>query len=219
LGWDAHGLVLGVPSFRDSWERQYGPVAPNGTGGDEGKRLPVAEIERLRPDVVLDSNLDVLDHRTLRLLRSRVQEIRMHAGYVGTEMRFHRAMGLDLALVPCGTMATALRPLRRGRIEVLPHSFDAGIVAGLPDRTVERPLIFAGALGPRYLELHRDQRAGSRSSAYSGQLSQLTQESPEAGISRVENLICERSTSSERSHVLPAVHQCQGASDRILSLE
>jgi hypothetical protein len=154
-GWDAHELVLGVPSIRDAWQRQHGPLAPDGTGGDEDQRLAVAEIERLRPDVVLDSNLNVLDHRTLRLLRSRVAETRLYAGYMGTEKRFHRALGLDLVLVPCGSMASALRPLHRGRIAVLPHSFDPGIVAGLPSRTIEHPLVFAGALGPRYTERHR----------------------------------------------------------------
>jgi len=84
-----------------------------------------------------------------------VPQVRLFAGYMGTEKRFHRALGLDLVLVPCSSMATALQPFHRGRIAVLPHSFDPRLVADLPPRVVEHPLVFAGTLGPRYVERHR----------------------------------------------------------------
>jgi hypothetical protein len=155
LGWDATELVLGAPSIRVAWEREHGALPPTPTWMDDDTRLAVGEIQRIRPDVVLDSNLNVLDPKTLRLLRRQVPQVSVFAGYMGTEKRFHRALGLDLVLVPCRTMSDAIRPLQWGRTEILPHSFDHRSIADLPARSVEHPLVFAGALGPRYVERHR----------------------------------------------------------------
>ena len=155
LGWDATELVLGAPSIRTAWEREHGALPTRPDDADDDTRLAIAEIRRLRPDVVLDSNLNVLTPRTIRTVRRQVPEVRLFAGYMGTEKRFHRALNLDLVLVPCASMAAAIRPLHRGIVEVLPHSFDHRSVADLPPRAVEHPLVFAGALGPRYVQRHR----------------------------------------------------------------
>jgi hypothetical protein len=155
LGWDAHDLILGVPAVREAWERAHGPVPQVAGVSDPDVLLALAEARRLQPDIVLDSNLNVLD-RSGRVAMLRIApSIRTLAGYMGTEKRFHRAIGLDLVLVPCGTMADAIRPHLRGTIEVLPHSFDASVVDDLPPREVRHPLVFAGALGPRYVERHQ----------------------------------------------------------------
>jgi hypothetical protein len=155
LGWDAHDLILGVPAVRQAWEREHGPIPAVRGVADPDVLLALAEARRLQPDVVLDSNLNVLDRGGRTAMRRAAPGLRVLAGYMGTEKRFHRAIALDLVLVPCHSMADAVRPFVRGRVEVLPHSFDPSAVDGLPDRVVEHPLVFAGALGPRYVERHR----------------------------------------------------------------
>jgi len=155
LGWDAHELVLGVPSILAAWQREHGRIPSRELEGDPDQALAIAEMVRLRPDVVLDSNLNVLDRTTLDLIRSRVPDIRLFAGYMGTEKRFHRALNLDLVLVPCSSMAMATTPLHRGRVAVLPHSVDPRLAEESAQRSVEHPLVFAGALGPRYVQRHR----------------------------------------------------------------
>ena len=155
LGWDTSELILGVPSIRDAWEREHGPIPPVAGIEDPDVLLALAEARRFRPDVVLDSNLNVLDRVGARVMRDVVGPRAVLAGYLGTEKRFHRALALDLSLVACGSMAEALRPFANGPVEVLPHAFDPAVVATLPERRVARPLVFAGALGPRYVERHR----------------------------------------------------------------
>ena len=154
-GWETSELILGVPGIRDAWEREHGPIPATAGITDPDVQLALAEAHRFRPDVVLDSNLNVLDRAGARAMRAAVGGTAVLAGYLGTEKRFHRALDLDLALVACGSMAAALRPFASGAVEVLPHAFDPTVVASLPDRRVERPLVFAGALGPRYVERHR----------------------------------------------------------------
>jgi len=154
LGWDASEIVLGVPEVRDAWVREHGPLrADPGHGPDLA--LALAEARRLQPDVIIDSNLTVVDRRGRAALRRVAPSVKVFAGYMGTEKRFHRALALDLVLVPCRSMADAVRPFMRGMVEVLPHSFDTRALASLPPREVRYPLVFAGALGPRYVERHR----------------------------------------------------------------
>jgi hypothetical protein len=155
FGWDASDLILGVPAVREAWEREHGRVPAVPGIEDPDVLLALAEAQRLQPDVVLDSNLNVLDRAGRRAMRRLVPGLRVLAGYMGTEKRFHRAVPLDLVLVPCHSMADAVRPFMRGRVEVLPHSFDPEAVDELPARVVEHPLVFAGALGPRYVERQR----------------------------------------------------------------
>lgn len=154
-GWDAHDLILGVDAVRRAWEAEHGPIPTVPGIADPDVLLALAEARRLQPDVVLDSNLNVLDRAGRTAIRRAVPSVRVLAGYMGTEKRFHRAIALDLVLVPCHSMADAIRPFARGDVEVLPHSFDHRILDGLPPRTIEHPLVFAGALGPRYVERHR----------------------------------------------------------------
>lgn len=155
LGWDASDLILGVPEVRAAWERAHGPVPPIRGIEDPDTLLALAEARRVQPDVVLDSNLTVLDRVGHAAMRAAVPSVRVLAGYMGTEKRFHRALALDLVLVPCRSMADVLAPLARGRVEILPHSFDPRVLGTLPAREVQHPLVFAGALGPRYVERHR----------------------------------------------------------------
>lgn len=155
LGWDAHDLILGVPAIHQAWEREHGPVPSIPGVSDPDVRLALAEARRLQPEAVLDSNLNVLDGAGRAAMRRAAPSIRVLAGYMGTEKRFNRALALDLVLVPCASMAEAVRPHLRGTVAVLPHSFDARAVQGLPAREVRHPLVFAGALGPRYVERHR----------------------------------------------------------------
>jgi spore maturation protein CgeB len=155
LGWSAHDLILGVPAVREAWEREHGPVPAVPGVSDPDVLLALAEARRTQPDVVLDSNLNVLDRAGRRAMRGVAPNLRVLAGYMGTEKRFHRALALDLVLVPCASMADAVRPYTRGSVAVLPHSFDAKIVDDLPHREVRHPIVFAGALGPRYVERHR----------------------------------------------------------------
>lgn len=155
LGWEAHDLILGVPAVREAWQREHGALPPVAGVSDPDMLLALAEARRLKPEVVLDSNLNVLDRSGRSAMRRVAPSIRVLAGYMGTEKRFHRALALDLVLVPCASMADAVRPYLRGMVTVLPHSFDARVVDGLPDREVRHPLVFAGALGPRYVERHR----------------------------------------------------------------
>jgi spore maturation protein CgeB len=153
-GWDATDLVLGVPSLREAWVRDHGPL-PHIRGVDDQDTLfAIGEILRRRPSVVLDANLNVLDRVTVPYLRANVPELRILAGYMGTEKRFHRALRLDVVLVPCHAMATAIRPHLQGVVHVLPHSFDPSVLGDLPPRAVVHPLVFAGSLGPRYVERH-----------------------------------------------------------------
>jgi spore maturation protein CgeB len=155
LGWDAHDLILGVPAVRAAWEREHGPVPAVRGVSDPDVLLALAEARRLAPDVVLDSNLNVLDRAGRTAMRRAVPGLQVLAGYMGTEKRFHRALPLDLVLVPCHSMAAAVRPFVRGHVAVLPHSFDPSVLDDLPTREVRDPLVFAGALGPRYVERHR----------------------------------------------------------------
>ena len=155
LGWNAHELILGVPSVRRAWERDHGPIPEVRGIVDPDILLAIAEARRIRPDVLLDSNLNVLGRPALSTLRRLAPDIRLFAGYMGTEKRFHRALSLDLVLVPCHSMARAVRSVGGPYVEVLPHSFDPRIAVGLPPRNVRHPLVFAGALGPRYRERHR----------------------------------------------------------------
>lgn len=155
LGWDAHDLILGVDAVRAAWEREHGPVPSVPGITDPDVLLALAEARRLQPDVVLDSNLNVLDRAGREALRRAAPSVRVLAAYMGTEKRFHRAIALDLVLVPCASMAEAVRPFARGQVDVLPHSFDHRVLEGLPERSVVHPLVFAGALGPRYVERHR----------------------------------------------------------------
>lgn len=154
LGWEASDLILGVPAIRHAWEREHGPVPPHPGIDDPDVLLALAEARRIRPDIVLDSNLNVLDRRGRDAMRAVAPSIRVLAAYMGTEKRFHRAIPLDLILVPCRSMADVVAPLARGQVAVLPHSFDPQVVADLPDRQVMHQLAFAGALGPRYTERH-----------------------------------------------------------------
>jgi hypothetical protein len=154
LGWETSELILGVPELRNAWVREHGPVPSRPGISDPDVLLALAEARRLRPDVVLDSNLNVLDRGGRDAIRAVAPSVRVLAAYMGTEKRFHRAISLDLVLVPCRSMADVMAPLSRGRVAVLPHSFDPRIVAQLPDREVRHPLVFAGALGPRYTQRH-----------------------------------------------------------------
>lgn len=155
LGWRTSELILGVPEVRAAWEREHGSVPQVAGISDPDVLLSLAEAQRFAPDVVLDSNLNVLSPEGRRALRSRAPSVRVTAGYMGTEKRFHRAVPLDLTLVPCRTMAEAFAPYASGRVAVLPHSFDPRALGDLPTRRVEHTLVFAGALGPRYFERHR----------------------------------------------------------------
>ena len=154
LGWDASELILGVPSVRDAWVREHGPLPDVPGVEDPDVRMAVGEIVRRRPDVVLDVNVTALGRHTVPYLRRTVPEVRVLAGRMGTAKRYHRALHLDLSLVPCGVVADAVRPYLGGTVAVLPHSFDPAIVDGLPPRHVEHPLVFTGVLGPRYALRH-----------------------------------------------------------------
>lgn len=153
-GWEADDLILGVPAVRSAWVREHGPLPTVRNVEDPDALLAIGEILRTRPAVVLDGNLNVLDRTVVDFLRSRVPEVRLLVGQMGTAKRFHRALDLDLSLVPCPSLAETVRPLIRGAVRVLPHSFDPAILDGLPPRTVAHPLVFAGALGPRYVLRH-----------------------------------------------------------------
>lgn len=155
LGWQADDLILGVPSIREAWVREHGPLPQIRGVDDPNMLLALGEIERTRPEIVLDGNLSVLDRVTTSYIRSRVPEARLLAGRMGTAKRFHRALHLDVILVPCHAMGDALRPLIDGSVHVLPHSFNPAVLDGLDARAPQRPLVFAGALGPRYVERHR----------------------------------------------------------------
>jgi spore maturation protein CgeB len=155
LGWRTSELILGVPEVRAAWEREHGRIPPHPGIADPDVLLALAEARRFSPDVVLDSNLNVLDPLSRAALRRLAPSVQVTAGYMGTEKRFHRAVPLDLVLVPCRTMADAFAPYARGRVAVLPHSFDPQALGSLPPRAVVHPLVFAGALGPRYVERHR----------------------------------------------------------------
>lgn len=150
LGWDASELILGVPSIREAWVREHGPLPQVPGVEDPDVRLAVGEVLRRRPDVVLDVNVTALDRATVPFLRRSVPELRILAGRMGTSKRYHRALHLDLSLVPCDVIADAIRPLLPGAVHVLPHSFDAAVADRLGPREVEHPLVFTGALGPRY---------------------------------------------------------------------
>ena len=154
LGWDASDLVLGVPSVRAAWIREHGPLPRVPGVHDVDALLAIGEIRRLRPYVVLDGNLSVLDRHAVTFLRTHVREIRLLVGQTGTAKRFDRALDLDALLVPCPTIADAVRPWLRGSVHVLPHSFDAAILDSLPERRVRHPLVFAGALGHQYVLRH-----------------------------------------------------------------
>jgi len=154
LGWETSELILGVPAVRRAWEREHGPVPPHPEIDDPDVLLALAEARRIRPDIVLDSNLNVLDRNGRDAMRAVAPSIRVLAAYMGTEKRFHRAIPLDLILVPCRSMADVVAPLTRGQVAVLPHSFDPRTVGHLPERRIEHPLVFAGALGPRYTQRH-----------------------------------------------------------------
>jgi hypothetical protein len=154
LGWRTSELILGVSEVRAAWEREHGRVPSVAGITDPDVLLALAEARRFGPDVVLDSNLNVLSHEGRTALRRLTPSVRVTAGYMGTEKRFHRAVALDLVLVPCRTMADAFAPWARGRVAVLPHSFDPRALGTLPPRKVEHPLVFAGALGPRYVARH-----------------------------------------------------------------
>ena len=151
LGWEADDLILGVPSIREAWVREYGPLPRISGIADPDVLLAVGEVLRRRPDVVLDQNLNVLDRAVIRHLREHAPEIRLLVGQMGTAKRFHRALHLDLSLVPCSTIAGAIRPHLRGPVRVLHHSFNPEVLDGLSARDVQHPLVFAGALGPRYV--------------------------------------------------------------------
>lgn len=155
LGWQAEDLILGVPSIRDAWIRQHGPLPRVRGVDDPNALLALGEIRRTRPEVVLDGNLSVLDRVTAPEIRARVPETRLLVGRMGTAKRFHRALHLDVILVPCHVMGDALRPLIDGAVHVLPHSFNPAALRGLAERDVRHQLVFAGALGPRYVERHR----------------------------------------------------------------
>jgi hypothetical protein len=155
MGWQADDLILGVPSIREAWVREHGPLPQVRGVDDPDMLLALAEIERTRPEVVLDGNLSVLDRVTAPEIRKRVPETRLLVGRMGTAKRFNRALHLDVILVPCHAMGNALRPHIDGSVHVLPHSFNPAVLDGLGERSVQRPLVFAGALGPRYVERHR----------------------------------------------------------------
>ena len=155
LGWEAHDLIVGVAEVRAAWEREHGPLPQVRGVSDPDVLLALAEIRRLRPDFILDNNVNVLNSRLMSVVRRSIPSRSVTVGYLGTEKRFHRARGLDLVLVPCETMKTAFAPYANGRVEVLPHSFDPKSLASLPERAVTHPLTFAGSLGPRYSERHR----------------------------------------------------------------
>lgn len=144
-----------MPSIRDAWIREHGPLPQVRGVDDPDMLLALGEIQRTRPEVVLDGNLNVIDRVTAPEIRKRVPETRLLVGRMGTAKRFHRALHLDVILVPCHVMGNALRPLIDGSVHVLPHSFNPGVLDGLDERAVQRPLVFAGALGPRYVERHR----------------------------------------------------------------
>jgi len=154
LGWDASDLILGVPAVREAWIREHGPLPEVAGVTDLDARLAIGEIRRRRPDIVLEGNLNVLDRRVVAALRREPDGPRLLVGHLGTAKRYHRALDLDLVLVPCDRTAQVLRPLVRGSVEVLPHSFDPGVLVGMPERSVEHELVFAGALGPRYVLRH-----------------------------------------------------------------
>jgi len=154
LGWQASDLILGVPSIREAWVRQHGPLPRIARVEDPDVLLALGEIIRLRPEVVVDSNLNVLDRTSTHYLRRHVPDVRLLVGQMGTAKRFHRALHVDLSLVPCETLATTIRPVLPGSVQVLPHSFNPAVLSGLPEREVEHPLVFAGALGPRYVLRH-----------------------------------------------------------------
>lgn len=153
-GWAASDLVLGVPEVRAAWEREYGPLPLVSGIDDPDVRLAIGEIRRSAPEVVLEGNLNVLDRRTMALLRAEPQPPRLLVGQLGTAKRFHRAVDLDVVLVPCPSIAHVIAPWMRGQVHVLPHSFNPAILTALPERTVAHPLMFAGALGPRYVLRH-----------------------------------------------------------------
>ena len=153
-GWHVSELILGVPSIREAWIRENGPLPAVPGVENPDLLLALAEIRRVRPTAVLDINLTALDRTTIPLLRRDLPELKVLAGRMGTTKRYHKALHLDLSLVPCGAIAEALRPIMRGAVEVLPHSFDPGITTQLPPRHVIHPLLFAGALGPRYSKRH-----------------------------------------------------------------
>jgi glycosyltransferase involved in cell wall biosynthesis len=154
-GWRSTDLILGVPSIREAWVRDHGPLPSVRGVSDPDVLLALGEIDRVRPQVILDANLNVLDRVTVPFVRDRFPEVRLLVGYMGTEKRFHRAIHLDVVLVPCHAMAAAIGPVMRGSVHVLPHSFDPDVLTDLPARSVDHPLVFAGALGPRYVERHR----------------------------------------------------------------
>lgn len=154
-GWQADDLILGVPSIREAWVREHGPLPQVRGVDDPDLLLALGEIQRSRPEVVLDGNLNVIDRTTSAYLRTQVPAVRLLVGRMGTAKRFHRALHLDVTLTPCHVMADALRPLVSGAVNVLPHSFNPAVLDTLPPRSIERPLIFTGTLGPRYVERHR----------------------------------------------------------------
>lgn len=154
LGWSTSDLILGVPTIREAWIREHGPL-PEVRGVDSPDlRLAIGEILRKRPDVVLDLNLSALGRDTAAFLRQSLPNVRVLAGRMGTTKRYHQALHLDLSLVPCDRIADAIRPFMRGTVKVLPHSFDTASIDDLPPRHVEIPLVFASALGPRYQKRH-----------------------------------------------------------------
>jgi hypothetical protein len=154
LGWDASDLILGVPAIRDAWVRAHGPLPEVPGVTDPDALLAIGEIRRVDPDVVLEGNLNVLDRTVVAALRGSARPPRLLVGQLGTAKRFHRALDLDVVLVPCERIARTIRPVMRGTVQVLPHSFDPGVLDGLPERNVEHAITFAGALGPRYVLRH-----------------------------------------------------------------
>lgn len=154
LGWDSSELILGVPSIRAAWVREHGPLPEVPGVTDPDVRLAVGEILRRSPEVVVDINISALDRWTVPYLREHVPGLRQLVGRMGTTKRYHKAIHLDVAIVPCGTIADAIRPVMPGSVRVLPHSFDPGLLGALPPRTVEHPIVFSGVLGPRYALRH-----------------------------------------------------------------
>jgi len=154
LGWQASDLILGVPSIRAAWVREHGPLPRIARVTDPDVLLALGEIARIRPEVVLDGNLSVLDRTAAAYVRRRVPDVRLLVGQMGTAKRFHRALHVDLSLVPCETLAATIRPALPGSVRVLPHSFNPAVLDGLAERSIEHELVFAGALGPRYVLRH-----------------------------------------------------------------